>query len=388
MKPSTIVLFGSLAVNTALLGLLIVGGTTEPVAPDVTARERAARDRAKPGARLENGWASVGVADLAVQRDRLAAEGFPPDVIRAIVASQIHARNRTRWNEINQVGVEIPFWRAYHPDPKLLAASMDLHREERKELEALLGPDPEQPRNAELQRRLPQISAEKLDRIADILEEYQMKRSLAFGSPALSGQRLQELEKAQNQEIAQILTPQEFEEYNLRQGSAANQLAYQLQAFDPSEEEFRAIAHIRGRFRDQTQYQRNSTPEQMKGRSEAEKQMNEQIAAALGPTRYADYVRATDYSFQQTSNVVDRLGLPKQVAVDLYDAAKDFQSRRDQLLRGATGGSGIPTDALRQLEAEAKERVGTLLGGDPRAIAAYQEYGGSWLRNLVPALRR
>jgi hypothetical protein len=332
--------------------------------------------------RLRNGWQSLALDDLAKERDRLRAEGFPPDTIRAIIAAQIAERDKERWHalETNSNG---PFWKSTTLDPKQLGASRELSRQERAEVEILLGRDPDGSPMAELERRLPQLSAEKRDRVAEIIERYADKSNILSGSSAggFTGDEFRAIAKSKDAEIEAVLTPAEFKEYEVRIGDTANQLANQLGAFNPTEDEFRAVVQIRDAFVDQLAYKPNSNAADWHARQDAEKRMNDQIAAVLGADRYAEYQRATDYSYQQTKSLVDRLGLPNQAATDLYNLQKEFQSR----MREANGAVGNSLERARAFQAEAAEKVTAILGGDPKTTALYQQYGGAWLRSLAPA---
>src|SRR6185369_556593 len=122
--------------------------------------------------------------------------------------------------------------------------------------------------------------------------------------------------------------------------------------------------------------------EQMKARSEAQKQLNDDIKAALGPDRFADYQRATNFSFRQTSQLVARLELPPETANQVYAVQQDAQTRANTLRRDSTLSPAQRTEQLAALVAEAQGKLTTSLGAS--GLEAYKQYGGQWLQNLVP----
>src|SRR4051812_15654237 len=114
MKLSTLVLAVSLAANVGLLGLIIVGSagenvSTTPLAAAQTsvAKTTAEGETAAPG---PEAWAGLQTNDLALQRDRLRAAGFPPDVVRAIIRAQVGETFSARRKALEGAQGEMPFW--------------------------------------------------------------------------------------------------------------------------------------------------------------------------------------------------------------------------------------------------------------------------------------
>jgi hypothetical protein len=198
-----------------------------------------------------------------------------------------------------------------------------------------------------------------------------------------------ELEKERDAAIAQVLSPQEYAEYELRASNTASSLRYQLATFDPTEQEFRTIFQLQRAF--DLQYPSvfavgALTPEQnaaMRQRSEAQKLLTDQIKAALGPERGEEYVRSMDYNYQQTARLVGRLELPAENARQVYAVQKEFEPRVAELRGNRTLSAEQRNQQLAALQEEATAKVSPLLGGT-RGLEAYKQYGGSWLRSMVP----
>jgi hypothetical protein len=329
-------------------------------------------------------------ADLAGLRDRLSAEGFPPAMIRAILAVQIREGFAGRRKALETLLADAPFWKNSQVDPKVTAELRALSKAEQRALSDLLGPDPDNGVAASLRREYPNLSAEKIDQLAAIRERYDGMRqdlyTLAGGAftPDVR-EKATALDKAMHAEFAAVLSPQELEDYDLRASNTASSLRSSLSAFDPTEAEFRALFKLQSAFYDQfgPMYVPPS-PDQMRARSEAQKQLNEDIKAALGPDRYTDYQRATDYNFRQTSQLVSRLELPPETANQVYAVQKDIQQRATAVYQP---GPVSPDNRVAQLAAladEAKTKITAVLGD--RGFEAYKQYGGSWLQMLQPRL--
>src|SRR5471032_292452 len=145
MKLSTVVLAGSLAANAALIAMIVVGLSDDSSFAKHTASATAANTKtsAAKGAPAPGpgGWSELQNGDLAALRDRLRAEGFPPEIVRAILAAQIRESFAARRKAIEEAQGETPYWKNPNRDPKTQAALRDLNQEQDKILKDLLGND-------------------------------------------------------------------------------------------------------------------------------------------------------------------------------------------------------------------------------------------------------
>ena len=243
---------------------------------------------------------------------------------------------------------------------------------------------------ASLRRQLPDFAPEKIAQLAALQQRYQEQRSEIFSQVRTGGmlpeerEKVAAIDKAMHAELAQLLTPAELVDYDLRLSNTASQLRYSLSAFNATEAEFRAIFKLQSAFDQQfgTSYQ-GQTPEEMRARSEAQAQLRRDIEAALGADRFADYERAQDYNYRQSTELVARLQLPPQTANTLFALQLDTQQRATALRREMGANPAASAAQLTTLAAEAEAKITALLGG-ARGLEAYKQYGGSWLVNLAP----
>ncbi len=397
MKLSTLVLASSLVANAVLLAMIAVGSSDDTDAVTRAARTAAAqpktsasKESAAPG---PDTWGELQSGDLAAQRDRLRAEGFPPDLIRAILGAEIRESFAARRKAIENAQGETPYWKNPSRDPATQAALRDLNREQDKILKDLLGNDG---RNddpsyaAYLRRQFGDLPADKVDRLRDIMDDYNRQRSDIYANNRAGAllpeeqQKITALDKAMHADFATVLTPQEMADYDLRSSNTAQQLRNNLTAFDATEQEYRTLFALQQAFDDK--YGRQYGPlsqDDMKARSDAQKQLQEDIKTALGPDRYAEYQRDTDYSYRQATLLVARLELPPDAASQVYATQKDIQQRATTLRTDRTLSSDDRTAQLAGLATEAQTRLITALG--PQGYQAYTQNGmGSWVQNLVP----
>jgi hypothetical protein len=391
MRISTSILASSVLINVGLLIVIAFGAVSDRgSAKQSMVASLASRPVPVQTAVATGDWRDIESNDLQTERDRLRREGFPAEFIRAILAAQIHESFAAQRKALEADTADVAFWKTPIPDPKTQAALRALAKQEQKTLNDLLGPDLEYGPIASLHRLAPNLSQDKLEQLAAILARYEDQRSEIFatmrGSTGLlsgEGDKLSALEKAKHGEFAAVLTPTELEDYDLRASRTANNLRNELNAFNPTEQEFRTLYQLKSVYDEQFGMMYGpASPDQAQARRDAQKQLSDQIAAALGPERYADYQRTTDYDYLQTTRLVARLELPPATADQVYAMQKDIQQRADAIRNTAA-----PEDRnaqLAALAAEAQAKVAAALG--PTGFEAYKTNGGQWLQSI--AVRR
>ncbi|MDO8542320.1 MAG: hypothetical protein Q7S40_17920 [Opitutaceae bacterium] len=387
-----ILLVASVLLNVGLFVLLVAGVVREPIAPvAVVPAARPAR-APKPPAYDANTWSTLQTADLPALVTRLRDAGFPPALVRAIVQAQLEEDYFARRKAIDPNAELGPFWKNPTLDPKLEMALREISREQAKRMRELLGPDADFNDPLTRMRQDRQISflpPERADQVRQIMREFEALRRDVYMSTASTtyGQAEREkvaaIEKRQNEEIARLLGPKDFEEFELRASHTANNLRSRLMAFDATEDEYRMMFRIMRPFDDifGPMYAPPNS-EESRRRREAQKQIDDQIKMALGPVRAAEFVRASNFEYSRTSQLVARLELPPQTTAQLWDVQQEY-TKRAQAVYGQPGLS--PDDRNRQLTAlvtEATGKLKPLLGGD-RGLEAYRQ-NTYWLHGLVP----
>ena len=407
MKFRVALLLVSLAVNGALvaalvgqfpaltnLGVEIVGPMNPGADPAQTKAASSGAKAATANTKVQL-WSLLQINDdLPTLIARLRAAGFPPAVIRSIVAAEIGERFAARRKELTAQQSETSFWknqRFSSFDPKVTAALRALSREQTDLVKQLLGPEAS-PANdvmrASLAGRFGNLPPEKIDQLQSILSDYSEMRSPIYA--ATNGVWLPEdraklalLDKEQRVDLAALLIPQELEEYDLRNSSTASQLRYQLATFNPTEAEFRAIFKIQQAFDDQYGSPMTMTMEQRRQATEAQKQLLPQFQTVLAPDRFAAYQQAIDPAYQQINRLVARLDLPPETSTQVVALQKDIMQRAAsaQMMRDAT-----PDERAAQLAAlnqEATAKLTQSLGAS--GFEAYKATGGGyWMQMLQP----
>lgn len=331
-------------------------------------------------------WSTVQTDDLAEQRRQLEAEGFPPAAIRALITGRVKERFAERRKALEAARTKMPYWKNSAYDPALAAQSRALAREEQAAVRAVLGPDLDGPTATRLKRQLPGVSADAIDQLAALSERYADQRQAVYDlqrgiiTPD-DRERLNQLDREMHAEFARVLSPQELEEYDLRSSRVAESLRYSLGNFVLNESEFRAVYRLKADLAERLPATGSNTPAEVTLRNEAEKLTDSAIASALGPQRYEDYKKATDYGYRQTSVLVSRLGLPAEAADGLYGIKREIEQRRDIVYKSGAGREEMSRQ-LSTLQTEATARISGIFGGNTAMMEAYLQYGGSWWRYL------
>lgn len=392
MKPFTILLLGSFALNGLLACIVLLSegeGKSGASAPgNARLSATAAGPRTAPD---KETWSRLKPDDLPSLIARLRESGFPLEAIRAIVAAKIEEKYAPRRRALDPEAGSRPYWKSMTLDPDKRKALMLLGYQQMDELRALLGKDAEDPNSAFRLRRQTNLSflpAAKSEAAVRILEESERSFALRISASGTSStSEYFDWIREQRKALAAVLSPDELNEYDLRSSNTSRSLRQELIAFSPTEAEFRALHRIRQPFDEQYQfYSGPVSQEQMRQTEAARVQMNEQVKSALGPERYAEYERATDFNYRLTSQLVARLELPAETNVNLWSLRKEIEQSAAQL-RNTSSNETIEerTARLRALQEQATARVATLLG-DASRVNLYKQYGGQWIDAMVPVV--
>jgi len=381
MKALLILLLGvSLVANIALFARRSASGAA--TANTQTTRADASAKGPIPVPEFSTDtWALATAGDPAAT-ERFRQLGLPDSIIRALIVRQIDLRFRDREQAL-RAHERDAFWRRdfpyYTTRPTDPLAALDLRREKNAEKQRLLAglPDPESVQSGTSDAFVPPAKREQLRLIR---EDYQALRQLysAYDGVLLPQERekLLYLETQERTDIAALLTPEELAEYDLRFSPTAQQLRFQLTAFDATEDEYKAIYALRRAYDEHHLPQSgqtvlySSTP----GPADAREKLAADLKTALGEERYAAYERSQDYEFRTIAAVAARLDLPPEKAVE----AHTLKIALEQKMRAFRPAPGTPANAQRAayfaaLAEEAEAGFTAILG--EKGYAAYKEYG-------------
>jgi hypothetical protein len=349
-------------------------------------------------------WRIVESPDYKQYIANLRSIGCPEETIRDIIVADVGKLFDARKKELAAGGKKFEFWKGGDPftafmrDPERIEKQQALMKEKRALLTDLLGSAPEEKIDPiammtggvnPFETMLDFLPSEKQTQVMQAymkLQEKMMKEMGAGGGfDAEDSKKMQKMKKDAEAEMLKFLTPQEKEEFDLRMSDTAMQMRYGLAGFEMTEQEFRDVFKLRKKFDDDYGGRFGGDGEEQgerAKRAKAEAEMNDQLKAALGETRAAEYKRAQDYDYQQLHRISQRNQLPKETAAKVYDMKKAAQDQAQKVNQDSSLSPQQKTETLRAIRAETERSVTAQLG--EKGFKSYQNQGGWWMRNIAP----
>jgi len=307
-------------------------------------------------------WTKVDSPDYRKYIANMKAIGMPWETIKDIIFADVNKLYAQKAQPFRPPKGR-PYWETEHKKPiageKEKIEKLNQIEEERKAvLRELVGIESEE----EIRRRLawyapsgPQLdflTPEKLQQVQaldkyDLLRDDLMKR---VGSTWLKGdfEELKRLQDEKRAALERLLTADELEKYDLVTHPVAAQMRGDLDALNPTEEEFRKIFAIRKAFSDrvgelQVQAQIDpATPAVGLQMAAASKEADQKLEAQLGPQRFADYQRSQDPYFIMFERVSEYLGLSEEAVLQAYQIKKSAEEQYAKLADSARAAGAVP----------------------------------------------
>ena len=338
-------------------------------------------------------WEQVADLEFPAFVDALRNRGWSPQLVRAALRARLNLLYSPRRLEVRR-SRPLHYWTGTaggffmgNPDGPTRVGLRKLYKEQEELTRTLLGEEADSPmaREWRLDRYGP-MPAEKLAALQEIESDYsdliQQVREESRGIILPEDQEMiQMLEAERDRDTAELLTPEEYEGYELRASQTAFALRLRLSSFVPSEQEYRAIFELQKDFEERFGG-RYATPEQQRRRWEAQAELDQEIAAVLSPERFEDYQLTTHPSWSQTASWVEQRNLPPAATRGLTAVAVDIQKRRQEVQQDRTLSQEERNARLAALHRDATMRIGQIL--PPTLIPAYEAGPGAWLRTLKP----
>lgn len=405
----------SLLLNVAMLGAIGYGvrqrrAASAPEFAPITANNETTRTTFQPGqavtrvttnAPAQFTWRNVESEDYKAYIANLRAIDCPEETIRDIIFADVNKyygrklaalrKSKTKefkfwktgngWNGDND-GFDYKNYRQTEKEKKALLKEL-LGVDYEKEMSKLYGWGGGEDKFVE------SLSLDKRDQLQEIQERFQdlqqevHRKARGYFSEEDQAE-IQKIERQRRDEIAKVLSPQELQEYEMRNSQTAQNLKWQLEGFDASEKEFREIFKIRKTL-DEVQAQNSSfDPDDKVGnelRAKLQKETEDQIKAMLGETRYKDYQLAQDWEYKNLTHIAGREGLSKDAARKVYDMKKEAEDAVRQIQMEAGLTNEQRQEKLKAIRTETENAVTETLG--EKGFKSYKR-NAWWIRNLGP----
>jgi LysM repeat protein len=322
-------------------------------------------------------WHEVESKDYPTYIANLRDIGCPEQTIRDIIIADVNSLYAQR-RATELLTAEQQWWRS-EPDPAVVQAAAEktkaLEDERRALLTRLLGVSWESGDLVSLPRPthtgvlldgpvLGSLSAETKQAVEDVhqrsedrLQAYLDAQRKAGKNP--SAAELAKLREQTRNDLARILTPPQVEEFLLRYSQNASELRAQfgqLEYFNPSPDEFRAVFRVTDNIDQQIAALSDSTdPNTLRQKKALEDQREAAIKNALGPKRYEDYRLFQDPLYRDAYAKALEAGTPEAArtyyAIEIAAAAEQATIRSNTTLTDQQKAIELKRLELEQLKA-------------------------------------
>ena len=388
----------SLALNLLLLGMLAYwerGGLFRPRKPSANtamiefteASAKSSRDAsttsAVPGAHAPLHWNELESEDYPTYVANLRKAGCPEVVLRRIISAELkelYARkafalvqdfHRDFWNIAARENAQQYYEKA------LKQQVVALYKEPDVLLKELVGDAPVEPSNVRslnvpdngFTDFLPASKQEELRRIAERYEAALQAAREADLSSEEKESKLAKLRQEMESEEAQVLSPQEWAEYQLRRSGATKELQ-QLYGVDFDKTELHALAKALNEYRRQAANEADIAPEML----------DQMLQVALGPTRFTELNRARSATYRELYELVSDFGQPSETAAQIFDLRLQSEKRSDEIRADKSRSPAEKQALLDDLQDQVEQTVLTKLGTG--AYKSYKVRDGRWINSL------
>lgn len=336
-------------------------------------------------------WSQVESQDLSVYVGNLQAIGCPPETIYDIIKPEHYAQFEARVEKI-LAPFATQFWEIVLKGMKHLESeygkALEALSEEKKtawkKLESLIGyqpPSPARP-SRNFQRLIDFLPAGKQKQLGELIANYErLEADLAKTGdqpiPADQPRKLNDLRDQRLAAIKNLLTPAEFDEYQLRSSPHAH-WAERVLGFEPRPAEYTAIARLKLKLDAEFPIPKADDSEARDLKAQRQIAEDLRLLQLLGPQRFAEYQRGLDPGYQAAVKVATHFDLPPERAAQVYD----IKRAADEHLRSLRADTTLSEDDRAAAVAAARQQITQslrqLLG--EKAYQTYERHNGGWLK--------
>jgi len=193
------------------------------------------------------------------------------------------------------------------------------------------------------------------------------------------------LREEKERDIAAALTPEEYQQYQLHDSSAASSIRSRFGDVIQNEDDYKKIFALQKNFDDKYPNDMfgggTSSKDEMQARSEAQRKLNEDIRAAIGEENYAAFQRANDTDYKSLNSLQTRLNLPTGTADQVYALRDTYATQSQAINANAELSFKDRRDQLNALATQAKNDLVAKLGQEGADAYAQRAQWMQFLKN-------
>jgi hypothetical protein len=319
-------------------------------------------------------WSQVESSDFHHYMANLRGVGCPEETIRDLVIAEVNKLYAPKFAALMAQAQHYDYWKpASKKSREGLGKQLDALRGEKRELlKTLVGVDAdsnEQWANITVdelveQGRFAFLSADKQKQIRDILARYESNNE---SDPRRTREKRRE-------ELAQLLSPEELYQFELRDSNAADSVRSRFGQADLSEAEYKKLFDLRKAYEDEVGAVADyNDPEKVRKRSEARKLLDDAYKTALGDERLKEVNRQQDPGWRSLTQVGQQFNLDQQT----LDRAYHYQQVAAEQMARLFSDSNVPRDKRREavdlINEELRRNMAAVLGAE--AAQEFQKAG-------------
>ena len=319
-------------------------------------------------------WAEIESEDYRKYIANLRLLGCPEKTIRDIIVADVDELFAARLRK----ELVLPEQKWWEPDPDLdaIQAAGDqiraLENEKRQLLTQLLGADWDAApvRRAEIVRldgpvlsNLPDEVKEAVQRIVSDAAARAAELSSAEGESP-SAEALEKIRRETRAALAQVLTPEQLEEYLLRYSRIADTLREQLRGFDADRDEFRSVFRTLDHYEQQLAEVQGDDAASVQRRAELARMRDEAVRQELGEKRYAQYQLTTNPLFQQAKQEAQRVGAPAESVLPIFEINQLAEQEIQRIQRDNSLSDLERLSALRLVQDQQQDSIRRVIEGE------------------------
>jgi len=373
-------LVGSVALNAILAAVLVLPQQRHETVPTEAAPEAPAMAAAAvpkvvtvsaPSKSFH--WSQLESSDFQQYMANLRGVGCPEETIRDLVIAEVNKLYAPKFAALMAQTQQYEYWK---PGSKKSRAALNkqleaLRSEKRELLKTLLGIDSdpsEQWANINADQLVEQgrfgfLSAEKQKQVREILARNQLSDDM---DPRLAREK-------RRQELAQVLSPEELYQFDLRDSNAADSVRGRFGQADLTEAEYRKLFDLRKAYEDEVGAVSDFNDlEKRKKRSEARKLLDEAYKNALGEDRMKEVQRQQDPGWRSLTQVGQQFNLDPQILNQAYQLQQAAGEQMGKLMSDPNVSRDDRRKAMEMMNAELQRNMAVVLGDN-----AYQEFRNS-----------
>jgi hypothetical protein len=357
-------------------------------------------------------WSEVESADYKEYIGKLRDIQCPEETIRDIIVADINKLYAPREAGLRVAGDEeasVSEDRSQRIAPFERRRQLrELQKEKNALLKELLGIelplDPLRARGARsyelFEAAFKALPAEKRDFVREIQETY-WQNSDALKDKYNNRRTTEYIEEyrrlnvERKAQLANALTPDEMDEYEMRTTNVAENMRSSMEGFNPTEEEFKKIFRIRKEVEEPfggllgasalLDAQGNAAAQNQRSYSDRQKEINEKVKEILGPERAQQYELSQDSTYRSMRQLGTRFGLAPEVVTQSYELQKTYRDQQRQLRSDPAVPPEQRNAALQQLQSNYEAQFNQLVG--ERAAQAYRNSRGGYVEGGVVVYR-